>query len=546
MKKYELLKDLPEISAGTLFELSHDDIYTAHTDSKGLFDIDEKAIKRNHSWFKEVQKEWEIVSFYDGCKNGHMDKRCLTKNERHEDKVIKFGFTIHSVRRLSDGEVFSIGDRFSDACGEYSEHEIIKFHIDGERMNVIYNEEGRYFDLCLSVGGEIKKLSTPTTPATFEWTDELVKDILQCGVGNVKDFVMQPQKFIDQYKASKQANTTRPRIGNDNICPVTKLNCDDETCVPGAECNLASGYKMSEVRPLIKFRTKKIRDNWYCYSTIHGYDHSFCSDNEYHAVELAKRIMDKNGWLNECEFPETLSSTEPKQPNTTKEGDTEDEYDGIGSEELKHMIRFWKESNYENYEKWKKANSELVSIKGLSKSPSGYEASSQPQNSKARIAVKRFSVHGHVYSSKDIGWYEVETSLPIPKDKFPAIKQAIEEVLNGERRVTAEVMSDTLDITCNWPFTEVKVNGEKYGRLLKLKRDVVVLDLKEMRENKEGGSTYYAWQANIAMAFFDEYFDHAARAYHAHSMEFIHEIANKAAKRFLDLLIRPNDAEGKI
>lgn len=29
------------------------------------------------------------------------------------------------------------------------------------------------------------------------------------------------------------------RIGEDNICPLTKQNCDDETCTPGAECNIS-------------------------------------------------------------------------------------------------------------------------------------------------------------------------------------------------------------------------------------------------------------------------------------------------------------------
>ena len=30
------------------------------------------------------------------------------------------------------------------------------------------------------------------------------------------------------------------RIGEDNICPITKLPCDDECCPPGAICNLSN------------------------------------------------------------------------------------------------------------------------------------------------------------------------------------------------------------------------------------------------------------------------------------------------------------------
>lgn len=28
------------------------------------------------------------------------------------------------------------------------------------------------------------------------------------------------------------------RIGEDNVCPVTHQQCDDECCSPGAQCNL--------------------------------------------------------------------------------------------------------------------------------------------------------------------------------------------------------------------------------------------------------------------------------------------------------------------
>lgn len=52
------------------------------------------------------------------------------------------------------------------------------------------------------------------------------------------------------------------------------------------------------------FETKRIGGLWYCYATHRGYDYSFCSDCEYYAVELAKAIMSKNGWIKECRFPE--------------------------------------------------------------------------------------------------------------------------------------------------------------------------------------------------------------------------------------------------
>lgn len=49
---------------------------------------------------------------------------------------------------------------------------------------------------------------------------------------------------------------------------------------------------------------------------------------------------------------------------------------------------------------------------------------------------------------------------------------------------------------------------------------------------------YYAWQANIAMAFKDEY-NRQINYNYMPNKEDIHEIANQAAKNFLDLLIKP-------
>ena len=55
---------------------------------------------------------------------------------------------------------------------------------------------------------------------------------------------------------------------------------------------------------------------------------------------------------------------------------------------------------------------------------------------------------------------------------------------------------------------------------------------------KESDSYYYSWQANIAMAFVDEWQRTAEKGGLPVTRESIHEIANKAAKNFLNLLIR--------
>ena len=61
---------------------------------------------------------------------------------------------------------------------------------------------------------------------------------------------------------------------------------------------------------------------------------------------------------------------------------------------------------------------------------------------------------------------------------------------------------------------------------IKKEMDVVCSAL---REDKE---LYYGWQSNIAMAFVDEF-----NKKHPDGLS-MHEIANQAAKNFLDLLIK--------
>lgn len=56
----------------------------------------------------------------------------------------------------------------------------------------------------------------------------------------------------------------------------------------------------------------------------------------------------------------------------------------------------------------------------------------------------------------------------------------------------------------------------------------------ELEKDKSEGSYYYAWQANIAMAFQDEYRKELGDS--PKMRVFIHEISNAAAKRFLDSL----------
>ena len=64
----------------------------------------------------------------------------------------------------------------------------------------------------------------------------LPKEMRQAGYDIVDGELKQPDKDI-------------VRIGNDNICPITKQKCDDETCTPGAECNISGDQLISDCGP---------------------------------------------------------------------------------------------------------------------------------------------------------------------------------------------------------------------------------------------------------------------------------------------------------
>lgn len=114
---YELLKDLPYLKAGTIYakksfwHFSGDNV-TYYPDKIGMkherFGIHADYIEDNPVWFRRVEvKDWEIVDCLeiDGKSIHPYNKYvCLGK-----EKDLK-PCTIHSVRRLSDGETFTVGE----------------------------------------------------------------------------------------------------------------------------------------------------------------------------------------------------------------------------------------------------------------------------------------------------------------------------------------------------------------------------------------------------------------------------------------------------
>ena len=69
---------------------------------------------------------------------------------------------------------------------------------------------------------------------------------------------------------------------------------------------------------------------------------------------------------------------------------------------------------------------------------------------------------------------------------------------------------------------------------MRIKKAIKIL-IKELGKDKE---FYYGWQANIAMAFKDKYYNYKKKKNKRWlNQQDLHNIANEAAKEFLNLLI---------
>ena len=114
MKKYKLIKEYPSSdSLGTIITGSKETMY-----SKGLgFRNYDWAHVETHPeyWEEVVEKDYEIISYF-----AKDNPKMITTKKRGCELHDSY-WKIHSVKRLSDGEVFTVGDRV-----KVSEHGTIK------------------------------------------------------------------------------------------------------------------------------------------------------------------------------------------------------------------------------------------------------------------------------------------------------------------------------------------------------------------------------------------------------------------------------------
>lgn len=132
-----------------------------------------KLEKENDAMMKDVQKDWEVLEIE--CYGGET-RRLVDGLYRVYDEGIGFDFeylmnrtdsSIKKVKRLSDGVVFSIGDKVQGVEEILS---IEKFDIEyalGNLMKVCFNEGGFY---------PIEKLPTPTEQANSDTLPQIDED----------------------------------------------------------------------------------------------------------------------------------------------------------------------------------------------------------------------------------------------------------------------------------------------------------------------------------------------------------------------------------
>jgi hypothetical protein len=117
MKKYKLIKNYPgSPELGTEFEYWTDGISEQiYNKSTNPSFIPLKTVKNNPEFWEEVvEKDYEILSL---CTKS--DSHMLKKPFYDIPNLLEQGCKINSVKRLSDGEVFTIGDEAMSKYGNY-------------------------------------------------------------------------------------------------------------------------------------------------------------------------------------------------------------------------------------------------------------------------------------------------------------------------------------------------------------------------------------------------------------------------------------------
>jgi hypothetical protein len=235
MRKYKVIKEFLKFNEGeVLAQENHDDKYYNADFHLWHERIHRMTIEANPDYFEEIKepsKEWEIVAFKhkrrvddirtkwsDGTFTGGCGQNIFL--EKSDE------WAIYSVKRLSDGEVFSVGDeveaREGEYCSFYNRYKIISMSVKGGMLafEIINVEEtsstGSIWREIQNVQKIIPSNKQEPKEDVFVWTDKLVQELLS-GYAPFADAAYSLPKHIENFKQSKNQLPMGERIGAD-VC----------------------------------------------------------------------------------------------------------------------------------------------------------------------------------------------------------------------------------------------------------------------------------------------------------------------------------------
>lgn len=159
MKKYKLIKEYPgSPKLGTVINVLNEEGYTSVAVGHNIYP------KRHPEFWEEVvEKDYEILSFTD-----KKDSNCIVNvykigsKEQQEfsiKNILNNGlWNIHSVKRLSDGEVFTVGDVVTEKLSNNHNVTIKSIYIHLNKIVIAVNKGSLNTTVYLSLLEKPKQL----------------------------------------------------------------------------------------------------------------------------------------------------------------------------------------------------------------------------------------------------------------------------------------------------------------------------------------------------------------------------------------------------
>jgi hypothetical protein len=160
MKKYKLIKEYPgSPKLNTIFDYWTDGLSEqVYNKSNNPSFIPFKIVKQYSEFWEEViEKDYEILSFYQES-NVH-GRYIYFKSHENWKYIEKQNYKIHSVKRLFDGEIFTIGDILSEKSFTSSSRHFLTedYPYDNliTKIGIVKNHQGEVAGYIKSQNGKL-------------------------------------------------------------------------------------------------------------------------------------------------------------------------------------------------------------------------------------------------------------------------------------------------------------------------------------------------------------------------------------------------------